>query len=422
MPAEALAKAARGQRLAAKFCQKQNLPIFATMAYKKLILKSGRERSLINRHPWVFSGAVKDLPQAENGEIIEVHSNHKELLGYGFFSPNSQITCRVFEFTQEEITIDAAFWIGKLQNAFNLRRRLFNAAETNCYRLLHAEGDFFPGIIIDVYGAVAVVQVLVRGVEQIAEIVYQGLNQLGFNFIYLKTKQNTQLLEQVEQGSRWVGAAHPMPITVLEHGISFQVNVETGQKTGFFIDQRENRKLLAEWSNGKKVLNTFSYSGGFSIYALKAGASLVHSVDSSRDAIALCEANIALEGMQDKHQSFTEDCFDFLKRIDDDFYDVVVLDPPAFAKNARSVPNAARGYQNLNALGFRKIKKGGILFTYSCSQHIDKDLFRKVVFAAAAEARRNVRVLKQLSQPEDHPINIFHPEGEYLKGLMLLVD
>ncbi|MCF8254523.1 MAG: class I SAM-dependent rRNA methyltransferase [Bacteroidia bacterium] len=392
------------------------------MEYKKLVLKSGRERSLVNRHPWVFSGAIKDLPTAKNGEIIEVRSNHNDLLGYGFYSPNSQITCRVFEFTNDEKLIDDAYWLAKLQNAYHLRTQLLDFKTTNCFRLLHAEGDFFPGIIIDVYDKVAVVQLLIKGMENIAPIIYGGLNQLGFDYIYLKTKQNTQLLEQVEQGSRWVGEAAEMPIFVLEHGVKFSVNVETGQKTGFFIDQRENRKLLGEWSKGKKVLNTFSYSGGFSLYALEAGATEVHSVDSSKDAIALCEQNVALTLYASKHQSFVEDCFDFLKKSEANYYDIIILDPPAFAKNARSVDNAARGYKNLNLLGFHKVKPGGLVFTYSCSQHIDKDLFRKIVFSAAAEARRNVRVLRQLSQPEDHPINIFHPEGEYLKGLMLLVD
>jgi 23S rRNA (cytosine1962-C5)-methyltransferase len=392
------------------------------MLYKKLVLKSGRERSSRNRHPWIFSGAVKVMPNAENGEIIEVRTNADELIGYGFFSPSSQITCRLFEFSEEPKVIDDNYWFAKIENAFHLRKQLFNPAETNCYRLLHAEGDFFPGIIVDVYGEVAVLQLLVKGTEHISETIIQGLNKLGFKFIYLKTKQSTQLLEQVEQGSRWIGESHPMPIVVLEHGIPFSVNVETGQKTGFFIDQRENRKLTAEWSKGKTVLNTFSYSGGFSLYSLAAGANLVHSVDSSKDAIALCDANIQLQGSQRKHESFVEDCFDFLKKAPENLYDIIILDPPAFAKNARSVDNAARGYKNLNALGFQKVKPGGLLFTYSCSQHIDKDLFRKIVFSAAAESRRNVRVLRQLSQPEDHPINIYHPEGEYLKGLMLLVD
>ena len=200
------------------------------------------------------------------------------------------------------------------------------------------------------------------------------------------------------------------------------MNVETGQKTGFFLDQRDNRQILAKWSAGRKVLNTFSYSGGFSLYALQAGARLVHSVDSSKDAMALCDANVQLLPQADKHQSFVADCFDFLIQSELGMYDIIILDPPAFAKNAKAVPNATRGYKNLNALGFQKIKPGGLLFTFSCSQHIDKELFRKIVFSAAAEAKRNVRILQQLSQPQDHPINIFHPEGEYLKGLLLQVD
>lgn len=389
---------------------------------KKLVLKSGRERSLLNRHPWVFSGAVKDLPDSSNGEIVQIVTNHKDLLGYGFFSPNSQITCRVFEFTSEPIEITSDYWHQKIVNAFNLRKQLFNFSETNCYRLLHAEGDFFPGIIVDIYAHVAVVQVLVKGVEHIAESVFTALNQMGFSHIYVKTKQTTQLLESVEQSSRWIGEAAIMPLLVLEHGIQFYVDVEKGQKTGFFIDQRENRKTLGEWSKDKKVLNTFSYSGGFSLYALQAGASLVHSVDSSKDAIAMGEANVALGTYKGNHESFVMDCFEFLKQAEPNFYDIIILDPPAFAKNARSVDNAARGYKNLNMLGIQKVKPGGLLFTYSCSQHIDKDLFRKIVFGGAADVKRNVRILKQLSQPEDHPINIYHPEGEYLKGLFLMVD
>jgi 23S rRNA (cytosine1962-C5)-methyltransferase len=395
---------------------------FPNMNYKKIILKSTRERSLLNRHPWVFSGAIKELPLAQNGEIVEVRTNHNELLGYGFFSPNSQITCRVFEFNSEYARIDEAYWHKKLKNAFQLRRAILKQQDTNCYRLLHAEGDFLPGIIVDVYGPVAVVQLLIKGIENISETIYSGLNQLGFQHIYLKTKQTTQLLEQVQQESKWVGEPHPMPITVKEHGVPFWVNVESGQKTGFFLDQRENRKILGDWSKNKQVLNTFSYSGGFSLYALQAGARLVHSVDSSKDAIALCDTNVALIEKQAQHQSFTEDCFDYLKRIDANTYDIIILDPPAFAKNARSVDNASRGYKNLNALGFQKIRPGGQILTFSCSQHIDKDLFRKIVFSAAAESKRNVRILQQLSQPQDHPINIYHPEGEYLKGLLLQVD
>lgn len=392
------------------------------MNYKKLILKSGRERSLIHRHPWVFSGAVKTLPEAENGDIIEVRDNHNELLGYGFFAPNSQIICRVFEFTDAYVKIDGHYWFKKMQQAYALRKRVLDFNHTNCFRLLHAEGDFIPGIIVDVYDKVAVVQLLIKGMERISDQLFAGLNQLGFEYIYLKTKQSTQLLEQIEQESKWVGAAHPMPIRVLENNVPFLVNVETGQKTGFFLDQRDNRNILGDFSKGRKVLNTFSYSGGFSMYALQAGARLVHSVDSSKDAIALCNANIDLLPERDKHESFTQDCFDFLIGSETGFYDIIILDPPAFAKNAKAVPNASRGYKNLNALGFQKIRPGGLIFTFSCSQHIDKDLFRKIVFSAAAESKRNVRILQQLSQPQDHPINIYHPEGEYLKGLLLQVD
>lgn len=389
---------------------------------KNLVLKSGRERSLVNRHPWVFSGAVKQLPKAENGEIVKVVTNHGDCLGYGFFSPDSQITCRVFEFTANEITLDSHFWKSKIQSAFHLRQRLIRFEHTDCYRLIHAEGDFFPGIIVDIYGPVAVVQLLIKGTERISNFIFEGLNELGYEYIYLKTKQNTQLLEQVEQGSRWLDAACPMPIRVKENGVLMEVNVETGQKTGFFLDQRENRRILGTYSAGKKVLNTFSYSGGFSLYALRAGAELVHSVDSSKEAIALCDANVNLNQYGGTHESYVEDVFDFLKRAASDFYDIIILDPPAFAKHARAVDNAARGYKNLNLIGFQKIRKGGLIFTYSCSQHIDKDLFRKIVFSAAADSGRNVRILQQLSQPEDHPINIYHPEGEYLKGLLLEVE
>lgn len=390
-------------------------------SFKKLVLKSGRDRSLINRHPWVFSGAVKNLPDAENGEIIEVRANNDELLGYGFFSPHSQISCRVFEFTNVQMQPDETYWFRKIESAFNLRNKLINQEQTNSYRLIHAEGDFFPGLIIDVYDQVAVCLLLIKGTEHIKESIFAALKKLGFSSIYVKTKQNTQLLEGVLEGNQWQDKAMPQPMQVKEHHIPFWVDVEQGQKTGFFIDQRENRKILGKLSRDKKVLNTFSYSGGFSVYALSGGATLAHSVDSSKDAIELCNRNVTLNGFGN-HQSFTEDCFDFLKKCPEDFYDIIVLDPPAFAKNAKALNNATRGYKNLNMLGINKVKKGGLVFTFSCSQHIDKDLFRKIVFGAAADCKRNVRVLKQLSQPEDHPINIYHPEGEYLKGLLLEVE
>jgi len=387
-----------------------------------LILKSGRERSLINRHPWVFSGAVKELPKAENGEIIRVVDNHNHLLGFGFFSTNSQITCRVFEFTNEEIVIDSAFWKNKILQAYHLRKQLIDFSNTNIFRLLHAEGDFFPGVIIDIYASVAVVQILIKGTENIKQHIFEALHQIGFKHIYVKTKSNSQRLEDVETPSGWVDESISMPVEAIENGITFLVDVETGQKTGFFIDQRVSRKFLGNFSKNKKVLNTFSYSGGFSLYALEAGATLVHSVDSSKDAIEMCERNVKINyPTQANHESFVEDVFDYLKNTEVD-YDVMVLDPPAFAKSSRAVANAARGYKNLNLIALKKIKPGGIIFTFSCSQHIDRDLFRKIIFGAAADAKRNVRILHQLTQPDDHPINIYHPEGEYLKGLILYVE
>jgi len=386
-----------------------------------LVLKSGRERSILNRHPWIFSGAVKNMPEASNGEIIRVTDNHNHILGYGFFSTNSQITCRMFEFTSQAVALDTAYWAKKVTDAFAYRQQVLNFEHTNIYRLVHAEGDFFPGVIIDVYADVAVIQLLIRGTEYIREAIYEGLNQIGIKHIYLKTKQTTQRLEEVGTESGWVGESKPMPVAGKENGITILVDVEKGQKTGFFIDQRENRRLVGVHAKGKKVLNTFSYSGGFSLQALAQGASLVHSVDSSKDAIEMCDRNVAANFSNAPHQSFVEDCFDYLNHTDID-YDIMVLDPPAFAKNARSVPNATRGYKNLNLVAFQKIKPGGLIYTFSCSQHIDRDLFRKIVFSAAADAKRNVRIVQQLTQPEDHPINIFHPEGEYLKGLLLHVS
>jgi 23S rRNA (cytosine1962-C5)-methyltransferase len=388
--------------------------------HKKVVLKSGRDRSVLNRHPWIFSGAVKQLPDAANGEIVAVLDNSNHLLGYGFFSPQSQITVRMFEFTHTEIDIGAHYWESKIVSAHRLRKSCINFDTTNTYRLLHAEGDFLPGVIADVYNDVVVVQLLIRGTEIIKDQLFDALFSLGFSHIYLKTKQTTQRLEQVES-TGWVGHSRKMPVEVKEHGVRFLIDVETGQKTGFFIDQRENRRILGQLSKGKKVLNTFSYSGGFSLYALRADASQVVSVDSSKEAIALCNENVALNNFSHKHTGVVMDVFDYMKQADMDF-DIIILDPPAFAKSAKALNNATRGYKNLNMAALQRIKSGGMLFTFSCSQHMDKELFRKVLFGAAADAGRNVRILQQLTQPEDHPINIYHPEGEYLKGLLLYVE
>jgi 23S rRNA (cytosine1962-C5)-methyltransferase len=391
--------------------------------YPLLTLKPDREKSILNYHPWIFTGAVKHMAEAQHGDIIAVQTHQKKLLGYGFYDAQSQIICRLFEINPKPALPTPEYWFQKLQEAYLLRQKWVCSPTTTCYRLLHAEGDFFSGVIIDVYGKVAVMQLLIKGTERIAQDIMEALKKLGFEYIYLKNKEITQRLEGVEQSNGWLTTPYSTPLYVQENGLQFEIDVEKGQKTGFFIDQRDNRALLRSYSAGKKVLNTFSYTGGFSVYALAGEASEVVSVDISKEAIALCEKTVALNfGENAPHTAIAEDCFDFLKKTTPEEFDIIVLDPPAFAKNKKAVANASRGYMSLNELGFRRVKKGGLVFTFSCSGNIDRDLFRKIVFTAAAESGRQVRILHQLTQPSDHPINIYHPEGEYLKGLVLQVD
>ncbi len=387
---------------------------------ESLLIKPKKERAFINRHPWLFTGAVQRMPDAENGEIVEVISNEKGLLGYGFYNPNSQICCRLFEFSQTPVEINQAYWRTKIEKAYNMRQSILDLSQTNCYRLLHAEGDFFPGIIADVYNDTVVAQILIKGTERLLPVIKEEFTRLGFKHIYLKTKSSSQKIEGIG-AENWITEPAKMPVEVLENGLKYYVNVETGQKTGFFIDQRNNRSRVKNFSQNTKLLNTFCYSGGFSVYALAGGAKEVHSVDISKDAIAQCDENVKLNGFENNHKSFAMDCFDYLKQTEE-VYDVIVLDPPAFAKSAKNVPNATRGYKELNLMAIKKIKPGGLIFTFSCSQNIDKTLFQKIVFGAAADAKRNVRILEHLSQTPDHPINIYHPEGEYLKGLLLWVE
>lgn len=391
-----------------------NLPV--------LKLRKNRERSIVNRHPWVFSGAVDGTPKASEGDIVSVHAFTGEFLAYGFYSSRSQITCRLFEWEQDQQVESLEYWKNKISRALVLRKNLFSDAATDCYRLLHAEGDFFPGIIADVYGEVVVLQLLIKAVEQRRELIVEALNSLGFKNIYFKTKTSSQALEAVETTSSWISGGAEMPVQVKEYGLKFLVDVEGGQKTGFFLDQRENRQLLRNLSQGKTVLNAFSYTGGFSVYAVAGGAKEVHSLDISASAVEMAEKNVDINFSGANHKGITADCFDYLKDMPADLYDLIVLDPPAFAKHARAVDNASRGYKQINLRAFNKIRKNGILFTFSCSQNIEPDLFRKIVFSAAADAGRNVRIIHQLHQPFDHPVNIYHPEGEYLKGLVLWVE
>ncbi len=390
--------------------------------FAKIILSPGKERSLRLFHPWVFSGAIAKSPGKINeGEIVEVFSSKDEYLATGHFHEGS-IKVRIFSFEKTEG--GQSFWELKIRSAFELRKRLglVDNSSTNMYRLIHGEGDGLPGLIIDIYGTTAVIQTHTLGMHRVKQFIVEGLKKIYKNLetIYDKSAETMgkQNVKDVENG--FLMGELPED-SFRENDVLFNVNWVEGQKTGFFIDQRENRKLLETYCKGKKVLNTFSYSGGFSMYALKGSASLVHSVDSSKKAGELSEKNAALNGYEKNHSFFAKDAFDFLKHSDE-LYDIIILDPPAFAKHLSSVDNAMIGYRNLNTEGLKRIAKGGLLFTFSCSQVIDKQLFRKLVFQAAAQSKRNVRIIHQLSQGPDHPVSIYHPEGEYLKGLVLHVE
>lgn len=393
------------------------------MNYPKIILKKGKEISLKRRHHWVFSGAIAEQESdLENGALVSVYSRGGEFLGIGHFS-NGSIMVRMISFEKSEI--DQNFWDEKIQSAFQLRNSLglADSSHTNVYRLIHGEGDLLPGLIIDFYNGTAVIQCHQIGMHQHLENISIALqNCFGekLKAIYDKSSETLPKHFGIHE-NKWVYGS-PDTDLVQEYGATYRIDWDKGQKTGFFIDQRENRKLLADYSKEKKVLNTFCYSGGFSVLSLLEGAEEVHSVDISAKAIELTEENIKLNPeIKGKHESKVADVVKYIREIGDD-YDIIVLDPPAFAKNIKARHNAVQAYKRLNAEALKRIKKGGILFTFSCSQVVDKTLFAHTVTAAAMETGRRTRILHQLSQPADHPINIFHPETEYLKGLVLFVD
>ena len=394
------------------------------MKYPKIILKPGKERSLQNFHPWLFSGAIHDVKgKPEEGDIVEIYSSKNNYLATGHCHDGS-ISVKIFSFIQKEINYD--FWKNKIESAYNRRKILgfINNPKTNVYRLINAEGDDMPGLIIDIYNHTAVIQTHTVGMYEIRQDLAKAIIEVyGDSIKAIYDKSAETMAKQINEplsNSYLYGERIEEPI--LENGLTFKVDWEVGQKTGFFIDQRDNRELLSHYSKDKKVLNAFAYSGGFSVYALAGGASLVHSVDSSQKAIEWANANIQSNFPKtEKHATFTADVFDYLKKMETD-YDVIILDPPAFAKHLSSINKATIGYRNLNYEALRKMKNGSILFTFSCSQVIDRTLFRKILFMSAVQAGKKVRVLHQLSQPADHPINIYHPEGEYLKGLVLLVE
>ena len=394
------------------------------MNYPKVILKSGKDQSVRRYHPWIFSGAIKKIIGTVNeGDLVIVTDNKDEFLAIGHYQIGS-IAIRIISFEEKEIDID--FWKDKIQKAYKFRKD-FGLAENennNVYRLVHAEGDGLPGLIIDYYNGTVVLQMHSIGMYLNRNIFVDALKEIFGDklvAVYDKSESTIPFKSEIKAKNEYLFGASNENL-VLECGNTFKVNWEEGQKTGFFIDQRENRKLLAKYSKDKAVLNVFGYTGGFSVYAMRGGAKLVHSVDSSKKAIDLTNENIELNFKDTgHHESFAVDAFEFLNDIDNK-YDVIVLDPPAFAKHKNVLHNALQGYKRINAKAIEKIKPGGILFTFSCSQVVSKENFRKTIFVAAANTGRNVRILHQLCQPIDHPVNIYHPESEYLKGLVLYVE
>ena len=392
--------------------------------YRNIYLKKGKEESLKRFHPWVFSGALNKIDEGINeGDIVRVFSNTGDFLAVGHFQIGS-IAVRVLSF--EDIEINGKFWEERLASALETRKAI-GVADNNSgdtYRLVHGEGDNLPGLVIDCYGKTAVMQAHSVGMHTCRhEIANSLVKIMGGNIENVYYKSETTLPFKAELGQEngfIIGESNDD--TAVENGLKFHVDWLKGQKTGFFVDQRDNRTLLEHYAKGRNVLNMFCYTGGFSVYAMRGGANLVHSVDSSAKAIALTDANMALNFPDDsRHKSFCEDAFKCLD-ASENTYALVILDPPAFAKHRSALHNALKGYTRLNAKAFSKIKPGGIMFTFSCSQVVTKDNFRAAVFTAAATANRRVRILHQLHQPADHPINIYHPEGEYLKGLVLYVE
>lgn len=391
---------------------------------KTITLKRGKEESLLRFHPWVFSGAIARLPEGiEEGETVRVEASDGRPLGVGHYEIGS-IAVRMLD--QAERNIDASFYAERLTQAWALRQRLgLIRPDNTTFRLVHGEGDFLPGCVIDVYGNTAVLQAHSPGMHFARNIIAAELTRLpgaGIKNVYYKSETTLPFKARLDPVNDYIIGGFDTNIAI-ENGLKFNIDWLKGQKTGFFVDQRDNRALIQKFSQGARVLNMFCYTGGFSVYAMRGGAELVHSVDSSAKAITLTDANIELNFPgDDRHKSYAEDAFKFLARMEKGAYDLIVLDPPAFAKHRSAIRNAMIGYRRLNAAAFEKIAPGGILFTFSCSQAISKEQFRLAVFTAAAMSGRRVRILHQLTQPADHPVNIYHPEGEYLKGLVLYVE
>lgn len=392
----------------------------------KVILKPKKEESLLRFHPWVFSGAIQTIQgKPAEGDLVEVFDCRQNYLATGHYQIGS-IAVRVVSFEQQEI--GTSFWENRISLAYAMRCALgLVSSDNNTYRLVHGEGDSLPGLIVDVYDDTAVMQAHSVGMHETRHELAKAIVKMvpEVKNVYYKSETTLPFKAPIDPEDGYLIGSDTKKYTAKENGLQFNVDWLRGQKTGFFVDQRDNRALLEKYSKGKSVLNMFCYTGGFSVYAMRGGATLVHSVDSSAKAMEITDKNIALNfGSDTRHTSYAEDAFKFLNGIENSGvqYDLIVLDPPAFAKHREALRNALKGYKRLNAKAFEQIKPGGILFTFSCSQVVSREQFRLAVFSAAAESGRNVRILHQLTQPADHPVNIYHPEGEYLKGLVLWVE
>ena len=390
-----------------------------------LVLKPKRDRAVRNRHPWIFSGAVAAAPDAPEGQVVRVRAADGAALGYGHWIPGRDICCRMLHFGAEALTLGAEFWRGRFARAWVHRQQFVQPQVGEAFRLINAEGDHLPGLIVDVYGyrtaGLAVVQARTAGMRALLPLLAEFVQrELGVAHLLDQYEQPEKDGAQVRAGQWLLGGLERVEFA--EDGLRFVAEVERGQKTGFFLDQRENRRLVGRLAQGRDVLNCFSYSGGFTAQALRGGARRAVSVDSSAHAIALAGEVMALNALEARHEAVAADCFDYLSAVAPGAFDLIVLDPPAFAKHVRTVDRAARGYKDINLRALRAIRRGGVLCTYSCSQPVSAELFRQVVFSAAADAGRAVRVLAATGHAPDHPVDLFHPEGEYLKGLVLVVD
>ena len=394
------------------------------MEYPRITLRRGKEQSLERFHPWVFSGAVADTPDTiEEGDIVAVYTSDGRMIGVGHYQIGS-ITVRILAWGDK--AIDEAFFSDRLNEAFRMRQALgLIRDDNNAYRLVHGEGDFLPGLIVDIYGDTAVLQAHSPGMHFMRDTIARALTALpeaGIANVYYKSETTLPYKAHLDPQNEYIIGAFSTNVAI-ENGLRFNIDWLKGQKTGFFVDQRDNRALLEKYATGRRVLNMFCYTGGFSVYAMRGGATMVHSVDSSAKAVTLTEANVELNFPGDsRHKAIAQDAFNYLAEMEHGAFDLIILDPPAFAKHRSALKNALTGYRRLNAAAFSKIAPGVILFTFSCSQAVSREQFRLAVFSAAAQSGRKVRILHQLTQPADHPVNIYHPEGEYLKGLILYVE